>query len=131
MPKTLEEYARKIRDALNNQNFEPSDSQILSAIIHPVEAAKRAGSAFTRDVNTVMGAPDLESANPLYGPSPDEQAKAALNLAGLAGTGAMPFNQSGPATLGTFAGIKSETAPRSNRLIAQDMEKAEIGRAHV
>ena len=124
MPKTLEEYARKIRDALNNQNFEPSDSQILSAIIHPVEAAKRAGSAFTRDVNTVMGAPDLESANPLYGPSPDEQAKAALNLAGLAGTGAMPFNQSGPATLGTFAGMKSETAPKSRALIAQDMEKA-------
>lgn len=124
MPKTLEEYARKIRDALNNQNFEPNDSQILSAIIHPVEAAKRAGNAFTRDVNTVMGASDLESANPLYGPSPDEQAKAALNLAGLAGTGTMPFNRSGPATLGTFAGMKSETAPRLNHLIAQDMEKA-------
>ena len=128
MPKTLEEYARKIRDALNNQNFEPNDSQILSAIRHPVEAAKRAGNAFTRDVNTAMGIPDLESANPLFGPSDEERVRAALNLAGLAGTGAMPFNQSGPATLGTFAGMKSETAPKSRALIAQDME---IGRAHV
>ena len=75
----------------NEQNFEPSDSIIASTLAHPIEAAKRLGNKFTENVNTLMGYPDLESAEPLYQRPDNEKVKAALDLAGLAQTGALPF----------------------------------------
>ena len=91
----------------NEQNFEPSDSIIASTLAHPIEAAKRLGNKFTENVNTLMGYPDLESAEPLYQRPDSEKVKAALDLAGLAQTGALPF------------------APEDEVLMS------EIGRAHV
>jgi hypothetical protein len=78
------------------QNFEDNDSMIASTILHPVEAAKRAGNAFMRSVDTAGGRPkqalDESSWYPVgIAPSIDEQAQAGLDLAGLAQTGAMPF----------------------------------------
>ena len=122
-------YEQSVADFIDKlyskANFGPNDSKIASTVFHPIEAAKRAGNWFTENVNTAAGIPSkYDNADLFVGVNPYSQVQAASNLASLAGTGAMPFNQSGPATLGTFAGMKSETAPRLNRLIAQDMEKA-------
>ena len=96
---------------LNKQNFGAKDSQILSAIMHPVEAAKRFGNKFTRDVNTASGLADLyDNPNPLYAPSEGQQAKAAFDLAGLMQTGAFPFAPSGAGTLGTITKPKNLNA---------------------
>lgn len=95
-------------DMSAKQNFEDNDSMIASTILHPVEAAKRAGSAFMRSVDTAGGRPkqalDESSWYPVgIAPSMDEQAQAALDLAGLAQTGAMPFApESAGGTLGTL-----------------------------
>ena len=96
----LDDYAQLLSDypeaqaflhKFNEQNFEPSDSIIASTLAHPIEAAKRLGNKFTENVNTLMGYPDLESAEPLYQRPDSEKVKAALDLAGLAQTGALPF----------------------------------------
>jgi hypothetical protein len=129
---TLEEYINRVYGSagqvagnFRSQNFGPNDSVIASTINHPIEATKRAGEWLTKNINTAAGIPEqYDNPDPLIGYTPHQQALAALNIAGLAGTGAIPFNQSGPATVGTFAGMGSKTAPRLNRLIAQDMEKA-------
>ena len=96
---------------LNKQNFGAKDSQILSAIMHPVEAAKRFGNKFTRDVNTAAGLADLyDNPNPLYAPSEGQQAKAAFDLAGFMQTGACPFAPTGAGTLGTITKRKNLNA---------------------
>ena len=115
--------AKKFLSALQSQNFEPSDSQIVSTIMHPIEGAKRLGDKFTKAVNTVAGYPDLESANPLYVASPNEQIKSALDLAGTAGTGSMPFVEAGPATLGIFAGKLAKNAPTEKFFEADNLAR--------
>jgi len=97
-------------DMSAKQNFEDNDSMIASTILHPVEAAKRAGSAFMRSVDTAGGRPkqalDESSWYPVgIAPSMDEQAQAGLDLAGLAQTGAMPFAPSGAGSLGTIKSL--------------------------
>lgn len=97
-------------DMSAKQNFEDNDSMIASTILHPVEAAKRAGNAFMRSVDTAGGRPkqalDESSWYPVgIAPSMDEQAQAGLDLAGLAQTGAMPFAPSGAGSLGTIKSL--------------------------
>lgn len=110
-------------DMSAKQNFEDNDSMIASTILHPVEAAKRAGSAFMRSVDTAGGRPkqalDESSWYPVgIAPSMDEQAQAALDLAGLAQTGAMPFAPStGAGVLGTI------TIPKK-RITVTDPERS-------
>ena len=110
-------------DMSAKQNFEDNDSMIASTILHPVEAAKRAGNAFMRSVDTAGGRPreilDESSAFPVgIVPSRDEQTQAALDLAGLAQTGAMPFAPStGAGVLGTI------TIPKK-RITVTDPERS-------
>ena len=88
---------------LKKQNFGVNDSLIASTVMHPSEAAKRFGNKFSHDVNTAAGLADLyDNPNPLYAPSEDQQAKSALDLAGLMQTGAFPFAPSGEGTLGSI-----------------------------
>ena len=73
--------------------------------------SKRFGNKFIRDVNTAAGLADLyDNPNPLYAPSEDQQAKAALDLAGLMQTGAFPFAPKGAGTLGTITKPKNLNA---------------------
>ena len=79
-----------------------------------------------------MGIPDLESANPLYGPSTDEQVEAALNLAGLAQTGALPFAPvTGKGTVGSIGSLNSQLgktgAKRAEQRIIAPEEGVRIG----
>ena len=121
----LSEALRKDRQDIN---FGPEDSVILSSLLHPQEALKRGLNSFQSNVNTAIGVPDpryQDEASPYaYGPTDKQRAESAFNLAGLAGAGSMPFNQSGPGTLGMFAGLRSNTAKKLNAGIARHMEQA-------
>lgn len=125
----LSKLSEALRKDRQNINFGPEDSVILSSLLHPQEALKRGLNNFQSNVNTAMGVPDpryQDEASPYtFGPTDKQRFEAAFNLAGLAGTGSMPFNQAGgPATLGMFAGLRSNTANKLNAGIARDMEQA-------
>lgn len=124
----LSRLSKALRKDRQDINFGPEDSVILSSLLHPQEALKRGLNFFQANVNTAMGVPDpryQDEASPYaYGPTDKQRAESAFNLAGLAGTGSMPFNQSGPGTLGMFAGLRSNTANKLNAGIARDMEQA-------
>jgi hypothetical protein len=92
-----------LADLLRSQNFGKNDSAILSTINHPITAARRGLNAFKNNVNTVAGLIEqYDNPNPLAGYTPEQQSEAALNLAGLMQTGAMPFAPSGAGTLGSI-----------------------------
>jgi len=119
----------RLTTLLKAQNFEPEDSQIVSSLMHPQQAIQKGANWFQNNVNTAMGVPDpkyQDEASPYtFGPTDKQKLEAAFNLAGLAGTGSMPFNKvGGPATLGMFAGLRSNTANKLNAGIARDMEQA-------
>ena len=95
--------AKSLADLLRSQNFGKNDSAILSTINHPITAARRGLNAFRNSVNTVAGLTEqYDNPNPLAGYTPEQQSEAALNLAGLMQTGAMPFAPSGAGTLGSI-----------------------------
>ena len=122
---SLSDYLYRLYGKAKQQNFRPEDSQIVSSIMHPNEAVKR--YITNNIVNASGNLTDeqlIDNPNPLFGLSPEQQALSGLNLATMAGTGSMPFNQSGPATLGTFAGLGSKTANKLNAGLARDMEAA-------
>lgn len=124
LSESFEDYITRVYNKLNKQHFGPEDSAIASYIMHPIEGATRLGNEFTKNVNAAMGVSDLYDNPTPFSITPAEQVRGALNVATMAGTGAMPFNQSGPATLGTFAGLGSKTANRLNAGLARDMEAA-------
>jgi hypothetical protein len=123
-------------DMSAKQNFEDDDSMIASTILHPVEAAKRAGSAFMRSVDTAGGRPkkalDESSWYPVgIAPSMDEQTQAALDLAGLAQTGAMPF---APESAGGVLGMLIKPMKASEaygRIEGQNLNALETDRTKV
>lgn len=84
---------------LNNQNFGKNDSTLVSAIRHPIDALGRGADWFQNQVNTAAG-----TTGDNYDPylQRDAQIEAAVNLAGLANVGSMPFApKSSGGTLGT------------------------------
>jgi len=88
-------------DKLRRQHFGENDSTLASALMHPIEAAGRGADWFQNQVNTAAGTGGDD-----YGGDPylqrDQQAGAALNLAGLANMGAMPAApRSAGGTIGT------------------------------
>ena len=110
-------------DKVKKQNFKPGDSMIVSSIMHPVTALEKMKALLNQKVLNASGVLTDEqladNPNPLFGPSPEQQAKAALDLSGYAGTGATPFNRVGGAgTTGMFAGLNSATADKSKALEA-------------
>ena len=105
-------------DKIKAQHFGPKDSTIISSLMHPQEATARAGDWLQEKMRMVSG-------NPYEEFTPDEQAQAGLDIAGLANTGAMPFSpMTGKGTLGMFAGLKSSTADLGAHETAQAMETA-------
>lgn len=98
-----------LADLLRSQNFGKNDSAILSTINHPITAARRGLNAFRNNINTVAGLTEqYDNPNPLAGYTPEQQAEAALNLAGLLQTGAFPFAPKGSGTLGTVKNLNNE-----------------------
>jgi hypothetical protein len=123
-------------DMSAKQNFEDNDSMIASTILHPVEAAKRAGKhlndmyAVATDQLTdaeLAAAKDAgydEESYPLYAMehpifrTDAQKAEAGMEFAGLAQTGAMPFAPStGAGVLGTI------TIPKK-RITVTDPERS-------
>ena len=119
-----------LKDKLNAQDFEPNDSVIVSSLMHPQEAARRAKDAFMRSIDAAGGVPreilDESSVFPFgIAPSIDEQAQAGLDLAGLMQTGAMPF---APASAGGTLGMAIKAYHGTPHLFDQfDMSKIGTG----
>lgn len=88
-----------IKDKLKaRSNFGPNDSVIASAIHHPIQAAQRVGDWLKEKERILSGRPYEDNF------TPEQQAQAGLDLAGLAQTGALPFAPtSAGGTLGTSA----------------------------
>jgi len=94
--KDLAEQYGVLKDKLNAQDFEPNDSVIVSSLMHPQEAAGRASDWLQEKMRIASGRPYEENF------TPDQQAQAGLDLAGLMQTGAMPF---APASSGGTLGM--------------------------
>ena len=93
MSESVEKIA-KFLAKLDAQNFGPKDSVVVSAINNPVGAVKK-GIGFLSDQIKTINSPVM----PSY-----KKAEAALNLAGIAQTGAFPMAPSSRGgTLGTVS----------------------------
>jgi len=115
---SFEDYISRIYGNFKKSNFGPNDSGIASTLRHPITAVNKAGEWLNRRIQNASGVMTPEqladNPNPLFGLSPEQQAAAALDVSGLAATGAMPFNRVGGAgTTGMFAGLNSATADKS------------------
>ena len=115
-----------LADLLRSQNFGPNDSPIFSSINHPLRAGKKISDWIARQTQTAAGIPDqYDNPNPLLAPSPERQAQAAFDLAGLAQVGAFPFAPKvGKGTLGTMGGIRAANAPKEQFAKAEELAKA-------
>jgi hypothetical protein len=86
----------RLKRAYENSNFGPNDSMIASTIRHPAEAVRRAGDWLQEKERILSGRPYEDDF------TPEDQALAGLDIAGLAETGSMPFAPiSAGGTLGT------------------------------
>jgi hypothetical protein len=112
-------------DSLKRQNFGPNDSLIASTAMHPVDAAKRLNAWLETQMNIGMGkaqTPTDEADIYARAPTDWERLQAALNIAGVAQTGSIPFApRSSGGILGTF--VNSNKRPAS-------MTKKELQAAH-
>jgi hypothetical protein len=114
------------------QKFGKDDSQIVSALMHPVEAINRGGEWFRHNVAQASGGDPYDNPNPLYGATQEQQAESGLNIAGLAQLGAMPgAPASAGGTLGTFIGPKAsgwdkEKAALAKKLLDEGSDPAQV-----
>jgi hypothetical protein len=121
MPRWVD-YIPEIHKKILAQKFGPNDSQIISAIAHPVEAINRGGEWFRHNVSQASGGDPYDNPNPLIGPTQTEQAEAGTNIAGLAQVGNMPgAPSSAGGTLGTFIGPKAATWDKERAALAQQL----------
>ena len=104
---------QKFLDKAEAQRFGPNDSMIVSSIMHPQEALARGLRKLGENIQT--------AGNPYS--TPDEAVKAALDIAGLAQTGALPFAPSGAGTLGTITKPKNLNAG----LLAKYLQEGHLG----
>jgi hypothetical protein len=120
-----------IVDKLKSQDFGPNDSVIVSSLMHPQEAAGKAGDWLQEKMRIASGRPYEDNF------TPDQQAQAGLDLAGLMQTGAMPFAPaSAGGTLGTFIGPKSRNwdkvaAELAAKKLDEGADPAEVWREHL
>jgi len=121
MPRWVD-YIPEIHKKILAQKFGPNDSQIVSAIAHPVEAINRGGEWLRHNVSQASGGDPYDNPNPLIGPTAQEQGEAGANLAGLAQFGGMPgAPSSAGGTLGTFIGPKAATWDAEKAAIAKQL----------
>lgn len=108
-----------VRNSWDKQDFGPDDSMIASSVRDPMEAGKRGIEWLREQLNTAGGIPDPnnqdEASMYMQGPSPEQQAQASLNVAGLAQLGGMPVAPpSAGGTLGTMARPMMGTGARTD-----------------
>lgn len=84
------DYIPELHKKILAQRFGPNDSQIVSAMVHPVEAINRGGEWLRHNVSVAGGGDPYDNPNPIIGPTAQEQGEAGFNLAGLAQVGSMP-----------------------------------------
>lgn len=133
---TLADYIDRMygaADKLRSQNFVPNDSVIASTLNHPIEGVKRGLNWFRKNVNTAAGIADpYDNPNTFSGYTPGQQSEAALNLAGLVGTSAIPLNRAGgPGTAGMFAGLNSAAADKNKAYEAAKMLRSGANKENV
>jgi hypothetical protein len=90
---------------LDAQNFRPQDSIIASTINHPLTGIEKALQWIEENMHTAAGMPQQDEGD-IYGyaHSPEKQAEAGINLAGMVELGSMPGAPIGRGgTLGTTA----------------------------
>lgn len=108
--------------ALKAQDFGPDDSQIASALMHPVEAINRGGEWLRHNASVAGGGDPYDNPNPIIGPTQDQQAEAGMNLAGIAQLGGMPgAPSSAGGTLGTFIGPKAASWDKQKAELAKQL----------
>lgn len=107
--------------SLNKQNFGPNDSMIASAVRHPLTGLLKAKEWLDAQMNTGMGMPYPQDEGSIYQYAPLDMARheAALNIAGLAETGSIPF---APKSRGGILGTVARKA--------DDLPETEFSKAH-
>jgi len=81
----------KLVKNFKQSNFKPSDSTIASSINHPLNALKHLSNFIKNNMDKTM-----------YSDNPYAQVEGAINIAGLAQTGGMPFAPSGSGIVGSI-----------------------------
>ncbi|RKZ82284.1 MAG: hypothetical protein DRQ39_10900 [Gammaproteobacteria bacterium] len=95
----LDELMADIEFFRNQQNFEPQDSLLGSALAHPIEAVDR----FTDNIRLAQGRqPKYGADQGVYGPTELQQIQGASNVAGSAMLGSIPLGPKGAGTLGSI-----------------------------
>lgn len=93
----------KLAEKLRSQDFGKDDSIIASSLMHPLDAVQHGANWVSDQFNRAANTPDpYDNPNPLRGYSPEQQVGGALNLAGLAQTGAFPMAPSGQGVVGSI-----------------------------
>jgi len=96
-------------DKVKAQNFGERDSQIISALVRPKKAGEKLAEWLAHQISTAAGMPVQPTDDgDIYAREPDRftKAMAALNVAGFAQGGSMPFApKSAGGTLGTATKI--------------------------
>lgn len=109
-------------DSFKRQNFGPNDSMIASTAMHPLEASKRLNAWLQNQMNVGVGVPQYPTDEAsIYATAPLDisRLQAAMNIAGLAETGSIPFApKSAGGVLGTVAKI------------SDDLPETEFSKAH-
>jgi len=127
-------------EKIKAQNFGENDSQIISALAHPKTAATKLSEWLKHQVNTAAGNPvQPTDEGDIYASAPDRftRAMAALNVAGFAEGGSMPFApKSAGGTLGTFTGPKSaiwnhDAAATATKLLDNGADPAQVWKDHL
>ena len=133
---TSEELLAKIKA----QDFGKNDSQIVSALRNPKKAGEILADWLSSQVSTAAGLPvQPTDEGDIYAREPDRfsKAMAALNIAGFAQGGSMPFApKSAGGTLGTFIGPKAanwdkKAAATATQLLDNGVDPAQVWKEHL
>ena len=130
----------KLLNKIKAQDFGKNDSQIVSALINPKKAGGKLADWLGNQVSTAAGLPvQPTDEGDIYAREPDRfsKAMAALNIAGFAQGGSMPFApKSAGGTLGTFIGPKAanwdkKAAATATQLLDNGVDPAQVWKEHL
>jgi len=130
----------KLLNKIKEQDFRENDSQIVSTLINPKKAGGKLADWLVNQVSTAAGLPvQPTDEGDIYAREPDRLSKAmaAMNIAGFAQGGSMPFApKSAGGTLGTFIGPKAvnwdkKAAATATKLLDNGADPAQVWKEHL
>jgi len=130
----------KLLNKIKAQDFRENDSQIVSTLINPKKAGGKLADWLSNQVSTAAGLPvQPTDEGDIYAREPDRRSKAmaAMNIAGFAQGGSMPFApKSAGGTLGTFIGPKAvnwdkKAAATATKLLDNGVDPAQVWKEHL